>query len=198
MVDHDLPKVIISLDFELRWGVHDVYGLDFSAYRENLEQVRVAIPALLKLLTAHKINATWAAVGALGCENWDEYFERAPEPPKYTNPNLAIKEQYADLDPAGALHFAPDLLDIITRTPGQELGTHTFSPLYLREEGVTADDVAADLAAVAKLYRERFDLVPRSLVFPRNQPAFLDVVRASCVKVWRGNPDAWSMGDLVQ
>lgn len=191
MREPPLPGIAISLDFELRWGVHDRYGLDFHAYRENIENVPVVIPEILQLLVARDIKATWAAVGALACKNWDEYFRRAPEPPRYTNPAFAVKPQYADLDPNGVLHFAPDLLYTILETPGQELGTHTFSHLYLREQGVTAADVAADLAAVTELYQERFGFVPRSLVFPRNEHAFLEVIRASPIKIWRGNEAAW-------
>lgn len=171
--------------------MHDVYGLDFNAYRRNLVQVRHVVPALLELFAAHDMRVTWAAVGAIGCRDWDDYFRRAPSPPNYKSPALAIKREYADLDPDGLLHFAPDLMHAIIATSGQELGTHTFSHLYLREEGITAADVAADLTAVSKLYEEQFGTLPRSLVFPRNQPAFLDVVRASSVKIWRGNPDAW-------
>ena len=59
-------RVVFSLDFELRWGVHDVYGTDFSAYRSNLEQVRDAVPVLLRLFSSYGVRATWAAVGALG------------------------------------------------------------------------------------------------------------------------------------
>ena len=185
------PRVVLSLDFELRWGVHDVYSLDASGYRENLEGERRVIPQLLTLFDAHRIRATWAAVGAIGCENWDDYFRRAPKCPKYVDSAFAVKPQYAEIDPDGLLHFAPDLFRAILETPGQELGTHTFSHLFLRERGVTAQDAAADLAAAMQLHRERFDSVPRSLVFPRNQPAFIDVVRASTVKMWRGNASAW-------
>src|SRR5678815_401133 len=83
------------------------------------------------------------------------------------------------------------LLKTIARAPGQELGSHTFSHLYLREKGVTPTDVAADLAATADLYKERYDTIPRSLVFPRNQCAFIDVVRASTIRMWRGNQGPW-------
>lgn len=186
-----LPKVLISLDFEMRWGVHDVYGSNIDAYRVNLTRVREAVPALLKLFAGHDIRATWATVGALGCASWTEYFERAPEPPNYANAALRIKPDYADLDPEGKLHFAPDLLHAIVAAPGQELGTHTFSHLYLREKGITAADVAADLNAVSVLFAERFGGQPRSLVFPRNQPAFIDVVRACGIRIWRGNPGPW-------
>lgn len=191
MFDQAPPGIVISLDFELRWGVHDRYGLDFDAYRENLEQVPFIVPRLLKLFAARNIHATWAAVGALGCKNWDEYFSRAPKPPKYTNQLLAVSPKYADLDPNGGLHFAPDLLNAIVSTAGQELGTHTFSHLYVREQGVTKDDLIADLAAVCQLYKERFGFSPRSLVFPRNENAFIETVRASYIRVWRGNERAW-------
>jgi peptidoglycan/xylan/chitin deacetylase (PgdA/CDA1 family) len=190
-VSEATPAVIISLDFELRWGVHDIYGLDFDGYRRNLEQVRHAVPALLDLFEARGIQATWASVGALGCQSWDDYFARAPAPPKYRNSAFRVKPEYADLDPEGTLHFAPELIAQIMTRPGQELGSHTFSHLYLREEGITAEDVAADLAAVSALFSERFGAVPKSLVFPRNQPGFLDVVRASSIRVWRGNPTSW-------
>jgi peptidoglycan/xylan/chitin deacetylase (PgdA/CDA1 family) len=185
------PKVLISLDFEMRWGVHDVYGSDIDAYRDNLMRVRDAVPALLKLFDSHDIRATWAPVGALGCASWNEYFERAPEPPNYEHAHLRIKPEYADLDPDGELHFAPELLHAIISAPGQELGTHTFSHLYLREKGITAADVSADLTAVSNLYAARFGSEPLSLVFPRNQPAFIDVIRACGIRIWRGNPGPW-------
>lgn len=184
-------RVVLSLDFELRWGVHDVYGLDIDAYRANLEAEQEVIPALLKLLVTHGIRATWAAVGAIGCESWDDYFNRAPQAPKYNNRKFAINPRYADMDPEGVLHFAPELMRTILETPGQRLGTHTFSHLFLREKGVTAQDAAADLAAAEVLHRERFGSSPLSLVFPRNQPAFIEVVRGSSVKIWRGNAAAW-------
>jgi peptidoglycan/xylan/chitin deacetylase (PgdA/CDA1 family) len=183
--------IVISLDFELRWGVHDRYGLNFDAYRENLEKVPLIVPELLKLFADRNIRATWATVGAIGCKNWDDYFARAPQPPKYTNRALAVTPRYADLDPDGTLHFAPHLLEAIVASEGQELGTHTFSHLYAREEGVTQEDLVADLAAVGKLYADRFGFTPRSLVFPRNENAFLDAVRSSYIRIWRGNERAW-------
>lgn len=190
-MDQSPGLAVISLDFELRWGVHDLYGMDIDAYRANLEGVRDVVPALLRLFRGYDISATWAAVGALGCQDWQEYFRRAPPPPEYKTSSFKVKRQYADLDPSGWLHFAPDLLRQIVAAPGQELGTHTFSHLYLREDGITAEDVAADLAAASTLFGERFGVEPVSLVFPRNQPAFLDVVRNAGIKVWRGNPGPW-------
>jgi peptidoglycan/xylan/chitin deacetylase (PgdA/CDA1 family) len=185
------PSVVISLDFELRWGMYDRLGLDVDAYRSNLENVREIVPALLGLFAARKIRVTWACVGALGCANWEEYFRRAPAPPKYQNARLRFDPRYADLDPNGCLHFAPDLLSAIHATPGQELGSHTFSHILMREPGVAAKDVEGDMAAAAKLWQERCGAPPRSLVFPRNQIAFLPIIRASTIKIWRGNAPDW-------
>jgi len=41
------------------------------------------------------------------------------------------------------------------------------------------------------MWIERFGAPPKSLVFPRNQHAFLHVVRASSIRIWRGNATPW-------
>lgn len=189
---NNLPVVVISLDFEMRWGMHDKLGLQKDAYRENIENERlIVVPELLKLFKDRNFRVTWATVGALGCHNWDEYFTRAPQPPKYHNASFAINPRYADFDPDGELFFAPELLKAIFETPGQELGTHTFSHIFLREPGVTDKDFEADLEAVSKLWVEHFGAPPKSLVFPRNQYAFIDVLRTSSIQIWRGNEIPW-------
>ena len=185
------PKVVWSLDFELRWGLHDVLRMDPDAYRKNLEGARVAVPELLHLFVERGVRATWATVGALLCRDWDEYFLRAPSPPRYANPRLAFARAYADLDPGGTLHFAPDLVRSVAVAHGQDLGTHTFSHIYLGEMGVMHKDAEADLAAVNLLFREVFGQTPTSLVFPRNQVAFLDFYRANGITAWRDNEASW-------
>jgi peptidoglycan/xylan/chitin deacetylase (PgdA/CDA1 family) len=185
------PKVVWSLDFELRWGLHDRLGMDFDAYRKNLEGAREAVPALLRLFAQRGVRATWATVGALACRDWDEYFRRAPPPPRYANPRLAFTRRYADLDAKGRLHFAPDLVRLVSRAEGQDLGTHTFSHLFLGEVGVMLNDAEADHAAATALFRESFAHAPTSLVFPRNQIAFLRFYRASGISAWRDNEDSW-------
>jgi peptidoglycan/xylan/chitin deacetylase (PgdA/CDA1 family) len=184
-------KVVWSLDFELRWGMHDLLGLDRDSYRKNLEGAREAVLQLLRLFTRRRVRATWATVGALACQNWEDYFLRAPAPPRYINTQLAINPRYADLDPDGVLHFAPDLVALVAETPGQDVGTHTFSHLYLGELGVMQTDAAADHAATLALFRERLGVTPTSLVFPRNQVAFLAHYRGHGIRAWRDNENAW-------
>ena len=114
------PKTVWSLDFELRWGMHDLLGLDRDRYRKNLEGAREAVPQLLQLFTWRGVRATWATVGALACQSWDDYFRRAPAPPHYADKRLAVDPRYADLDPDGVLHFAPDLVAQVAETEGQD------------------------------------------------------------------------------
>jgi peptidoglycan/xylan/chitin deacetylase (PgdA/CDA1 family) len=186
------PEVVISLDFELRWGMYDRLGLDRDAYRTNLLRTREeVVPALLRLLGERRIRATWATVGAIACQDWDEYFARAPKSPAYHDRTLHIDDRFAALDPQGQLHFAPQLVRDVQATPGQDLGTHTFSHILMREPGVVAEDVRADLEAAARLWRDRFGAGPVSLVFPRNQVAFLSVAEACGIRIWRGAEPGW-------
>ncbi len=56
--------LVISLDFELNWGVHDVFTQE--QYGENILGAREAIPKILDLFMEYDIHATWATVGMLG------------------------------------------------------------------------------------------------------------------------------------
>jgi peptidoglycan/xylan/chitin deacetylase (PgdA/CDA1 family) len=185
---------ILSLDFELRWGVQDVcdrHGLNLDAYRKNLEGVREVVPALLELFRQTGIRATWATVAALACEGWDEYHERAPKLPKYLDPHLHWNSAVERADPTGRLYFAPDLVSAVAGAPDQELASHTFSHIYFREPGCMRRDVEADTTAFAGFFTERFGRAPTSLAFPRNQVAFQDVLRNAGIRTWRENQDAW-------
>lgn len=181
-------SIVLSLDFELRWGVHDHLGDDFNKYRKNLEGVREAIPAMLELFARRAVRATWATVGAVACESWEEWAARAPAWPRYRDGALAWNEAYRTKDPKGAFYFAPELVESIRRAPGQELGSHSFSHVYMGEPGFVRRDAIADAAAVAALFRDKWNEVPHSFVFPRNQIAFEDVLAQHGVRTWRSNP----------
>jgi hypothetical protein len=183
--------IVLSIDFELRWGVQERLGYDMLAYRRNLEGVRDAVPAMLEVLHARRAKATWAIVGAIACEGWDELETRAPVAPCYTTlPNLD-RSVLRQLDPKGRLHFAPDLVESVRATPGQELGSHTFGHVFLREAGFTEQDAEADAAAMAALFRARWGTAPSSFVFPRNQVAHLPALRRAGISAFRINPSAW-------
>jgi peptidoglycan/xylan/chitin deacetylase (PgdA/CDA1 family) len=162
--------LVISLDFELHWGVRDHSSV--ADYRENLLGAREAIPAMLRLFEKYGIHATWATVGMLFCENKQELLASAPAlRPEY---RLAKLSPYLDLDSVGEdevsdpFHYAPSLIRTIASAPGQELGTHTFSHFYCLEEGATVAAFEADLEKALQL-GTKLGVQLKSLVFPRNQ-----------------------------
>jgi peptidoglycan/xylan/chitin deacetylase (PgdA/CDA1 family) len=187
------PALVVSLDFELYWGVRDVVSLD--QYRDNLLGVREAIPALLNAFRHRGIHATWATVGFLFCSSKREIEETMPcRLPLYENPALSPYD-LSDLGEDEAhdpFHYAPTLIGQIAATEGQELGSHTFSHFYCEERGQTALDFEADLESAARA-ASRFGVTLKSLVFPRNEVnrSYRDVLEKRGIKAYRGNGPRW-------
>ena len=161
---------VISLDFELHWGIRD--HCTVGQYRENLLGVRKTIPAMLQLFERYGIHATWATVGFLFFTNIDDLRAAKPtELPHYQHPNL---DPYAALSEVGRnededpFHFAPTLIRKILASEGQEVATHTLSHFYALAPGPTLDSFRADLRG-AQFAANQYDVVLRSIVFPRNQ-----------------------------
>ena len=186
--------LVISLDFEIHWGVRDHRTAD-SPYRANLLGERQAIPEMLRLFEAYGIHATWATVGMLFARTREEWRALSPRvKPQYTRPELyPYDEPLGENEDADPLHFAPTLIQLIRDTPGQEIATHTFSHYYCLERGQTAETFAADLESAASAMA-RFGLpAPESIVFPRNQrnAQYDGVLRKCGIKVFRGNQRSW-------
>src|SRR5262249_44549153 len=138
---------VISLDFELYWGVRD--GVTLDAYRERLLGEREVIPKMLDLFSEFGVHATWATVGFLFARDRSHIEECMPAAlPAYDDPSLSPYEHLGTIgrderdDP---FHYASGLLERIATSPGQEIGTHTFSHYYCLEPGQTAAQFEADL-----------------------------------------------------
>lgn len=182
----------ISLDFELYWGMRDVISLE--DYQQHLAGVNQAIPAILELFKQFKIHATWATVGFLYYANSQQLVENFPvQLPNYDlvelSPYYYVKNSNQALDEK--LHFSPELIELIKKYPGQEIGTHTFSHYYCLEAGQTEQQFRADLDA-AILTARKADLATQSLVFPRNQcnPAYLKAIADAGITCYRGNENS--------
>lgn len=192
-----MSNFIISLDFELLWGVRD--HADRDSYGANVLGAREAIPKILDLFSEHGIRATWATVGFLFCESRDELMASLPPPdlrPTYRNKALS---SYSYLDELGEdeahdpYYFAPSLIRRIAATPGQEIGTHTLSHCYCLEDGFSIAAFEADLRMAQKLASQQ-QITLRSIVFPRNQYTreHLDVCHRLGLASYRGNLPSWA------
>lgn len=185
---------IISLDFELFWGVRDLQTKD--GYGLNIMGARQAIPAMLALFEEFGLHVTWATVGLLFFGSRPDLLAGLPtQRPAYTDANLsnyvALPELGSD-EAADPYYYGRTLLEQIERVPGQEIATHTFSHYYCLEPGQTPADFRADLAAAVAAAARRGGQL-RSLVFPRNQynAAYLGICRELGITSYRGNEAAW-------
>jgi peptidoglycan/xylan/chitin deacetylase (PgdA/CDA1 family) len=182
---------VISLDFELHWGVLDQYPV--ADYRANLDGVRRAIPALLDMFTAYGIHATWAIVGCLFFATKKSLLEAAPRVrPSYTMNAYTVLDTVGDDEDADPYHYAASLVDAIGTRPGQEIASHTFSHYYCLEKGQDATTFRADIqAAVAAANQKGYKIF--SIVLPGNQwnPLYENVLRELGIVTYRGNQPGW-------
>ncbi|TVZ28231.1 polysaccharide deacetylase [Gillisia sp. Hel_I_86] len=189
--------LVISLDFELLWGVFDkVDHKDKKLYFENTRKV---IPKILNLFSEYNIHCTWATVGMSFNRNFEEWEANKPTTlPEYINSSLSAY-QYGDLlktELSDLSCFAKDLISQIKNTPNQEIGTHTYSHYYCLEDGQTLASFKADLEKSISVARA-MDIELKSLVFPRNQfnESYLKVCYELGIENVRSNPTDWYWKD---
>lgn len=187
--------LVISLDFELHWGVRDKVSVE--QYSANLLGARKAIPAILDLFQQYNIHATWAIVGFLFCRNRDELLAAVPSVlPQYNDRKLSpyrMLQEIGENERADPFHYASSLVDLISESPGQEIGTHTLSHFYCLEPGQTAESFRQDLRAARRVAEAR-GIAIRSIVFPRNQcnPDYLSLCRKEGITSYRGTPQSYA------
>lgn len=189
-------KFVISLDFELLWGVRDKKTKD-GPYSDNIKGVHQVIPNLLNIFTKYNIKATFSTVGFLFFENKRELVLHKPSlTPNYTNPKYSPYLGHFDMVKANYLedpyHFAPQLINEIKKYPDQEIGSHTFSHYYCLEAGQTTACFKADLEMAVSVAKEK-NIIIKSLVFPRNQfnKEYLQVCSTLGIICYRGNEHSW-------
>ena len=117
---------VISLDFEMFWGVADMAAIE--DYGPNVEGEWSAVPAMLSLFRRHRVNATWATVGMVMCRDYAQWSEIHPDiMPAYRNPALSTYGHGVAARSHPRLFFGRPLVERILDTPGQELASHTYS-----------------------------------------------------------------------
>lgn len=187
----------VSLDTELIWGMHD--SPNCQAYMDNILNGRnQAIPRMLEMFGTYGIHATWAAVGFLFADSRQALQPHLPPrelQPGYTDP---IHSSYRLLDRIGVdpdedqRYLCPELLDRIRQTPGQFIGSHTFSHYYCTEPGQTKAQFEADMKGAVSIAARTGDTL-RSVVFPKNQVQkdYLPVCKSLGFTIYRGIEENW-------
>ena len=182
--------LVISLDFELHWGLRDHLPAG-DPYHRSLLGARAAIPRLLALFEEFGIAATWATIGFLFARDRDELTDFFPAVrPQYRDPRFdPYREHVGRNESEDPLHFGRSLLERIRATPRQEIGSHTFSHYFCLEQGQDAASFRADLESAQRIAAATFGLRLQSLAIPKNQfaPGYAAAIRAAGFRCYRGN-----------
>lgn len=186
-------KFIISLDFELMWGVHDVREIE--EYGDNIKNVHKVLPKLLSIFEEFDIRATFATVGFLFAKNSDDLAKFIPEiKPNYTYPQFSPYSSYLQdkcTEENEEYHFCNDLIKLIQSIDCHEISTHTFSHYYCLEDGQTVAEFEKDIESAIRIAK-RDNVELKSIVFPRDQYSneYLKICKSNGILSYRGNEKA--------
>jgi peptidoglycan/xylan/chitin deacetylase (PgdA/CDA1 family) len=184
-------QFIISLDFELFWGVRDKFTLKY--YGENIRGVQHVIPALLDVFNRYEVEATFATVGFLFARNRQDLLEYIPpELPAYSDSKYSPYENdylkgIGNSEEDDIIHFGESLLRMIHQDTRHEIATHTFSHFYCLEKA-SLSSFEEDIKAARRI-ADNYGVNLKSIVFPRNQYSqeHVDICRRLGFISFRGN-----------
>ncbi|MBP93431.1 MAG: polysaccharide deacetylase [Flavobacteriaceae bacterium] len=186
--------LLISLDFELFWGLFDVKTT--SNYEKNLLNVRKVIPRLIALADQYQITLTFATVGFLFAKNKTELLAAIPtEKPTYLNTRFSpynLIESIGNNENDDPFHYAESLIEFIRNNGNHEIASHTFSHFYVNEEGQKPEQFEADIKAAISIAKQK-NITLKSMVFPRNQinEAYLKICAKHGIICYRGTEKHW-------
>lgn len=188
---------VVSIDFELAWGIIE------KRWREhyksnNILAVREVVPRLLDVFKRYDIHVTWATVGFIMLGSRSELLSSFPRVlPQYQNNSISPYE-YIDQGNVGLdegsdpYHYGQALVKLIRQAAHQEIATHTFSHYYCLEGGQTSESFRADMEAALQLANSQ-DVSIKSIIFPRNQvkSECLEICGELGIRAYRGNQRSW-------
>lgn len=188
-------KFILSLDFELHWGV--MPNRSVKDYEKNLKGTRLAVDGILKLFTIYGVHCTWATVGFLFYDSKEHLMSdlHKVKKPTYEDTNF---DSYKIIPQIGAsecidpYHYASAVIHKIKETSHQEIATHTYSHFFCLEDGQNAEQFESDLQQAIKIAKIT-NIELSSIVFPRNQynDYYLQICRDYGITAVRTNPKGY-------
>lgn len=159
---------VISLDFELLWGLSGWNEEQIDQYYPRIQGSVFALKSILNLFSEYNIKCTVAYVGAMACSDEKQLMSirKDTSEPSYKN---RLFSSYNSILPLLKKYpkeyfFCPTVIEELGNNELVELASHTFSHLYCLEEGITLEDFKNDLELMKKI---NSDL--KTIIFPRNQ-----------------------------
>lgn len=162
-------QFIVSLDFELHWGVFDQRTVD--SYRENLSNVPEVINRLLAMADKYDVKLTFATVGFLFAKDKQDLLNHLPkQQPTFVHERYSpypLIESIGNSEEDDPFHYSHSLIKKIRDNGNHEISTHTFCHYYCHGLGQTVEQFADDLKSAIAIARQ-MDIKLESIIFPRN------------------------------
>lgn len=192
MTTTDQPGYFLfSLDTELAWGHFDMDERRARKFSPDGSRERRSIERLLAILDDFGIVATWALVGHL-------FYERCEE--CAICPVLGWRDKYGSFEQiyqtSHTLWYGADVVEmVLAQRDRHEIAFHgyTHEPFDVH----TMDREAARTEVQEWLrVGQRKDIIPETVIFPRNIIGHLDVFQEAgfiCYRANEDSPRAWGL-----
>jgi acetyltransferase-like isoleucine patch superfamily enzyme len=182
----------ISADFELNWA----YKYLRSGRYDAGKLARENFPGILDFFDRYSVPVTWATVGHLFLENCSRDQGKPhpdmPRPPFFeVGANKFSEGDWYQFDPCtdhkkDPYWYAPDLIQLILNSKtGHEIGSHSFSHIEF-SEGFCSPELASKELKKCIEVMDKFNLTPRSFVFPGNVEGNFQALAENGIIAFRG------------
>jgi len=175
---------ILSVDVEFAWGFIEEILTNrietFYPYIKLIPKSRIAVAYLLRLLDKYEIPATWAIVGGLLIDTYQndiaDYLSEL-----YSNINILKFFRYEILKP---LWYALEVIDqiAVARVP-HEITSHSLThPDFWK---ISREIAEIEVKESKRILREIYGVEPITFIFPKNHVNYLDILSKYGFQVFR-------------
>ena len=192
MVDNG--NFVISLDYELMWGVRD--SRSEVDYGPNILNVGAALEQTIALCIKYNISLTIATVGFLFHKNAEELMANLPDVmPQYQDTGLSPfvdTKKFLKETKDEKLYFDLSTTQRLIDATNVEMASHTYSHFYCLDAMNSQEAFKEDTALMDRIAKKRgVDI--QSIVFPRNQytQKHIHICDTFGIQSFRGNPKHW-------
>ena len=187
-----MKDIIISLDYELRWGMDIVYGDSLDRSSEHIKNTPLVIKKMIALLNKYEIKSTWASVLAISMDSWGEYFEVLDKyciDPEQKHYGHSLKFHNEDI--YKDYYFSQNSFNYIINSDNAEIGSHSFRHTYFGEDAYSKEDFILDNKICSDILANKFNINKYCYVFPRNQVVYEDCFDNNIIYGYRAIPSIY-------
>ena len=180
----------ISIDTELLWGRR---AGNYKTFIEKVNKERDIIERMLGLFKKYNIAATWAVVGHLFLkECFLKNGIKHPEIVRFIYPEI---HDWFDADPVSSIDkdsqwYGEDLVEILQKSPNQEIGSHSFSHICFGHPGCSEKCAESEIKACINLAKKK-KIKLSSFVYPYNSIGHIGILKKYDFITYRGKEPYW-------